>query len=107
MRPQTLPASPERARRAWPPSSRKRSQYKPPGAFGRAAPAGPRGTIALPMRRLMSVASVLSAALVLMSVPSSAQVRTAYPDKRGFKLSDFPRSIKLAENVYGYEEIRQ
>jgi len=35
------------------------------------------------------------------------QVRTAYPDKRGFKLTDFPRTIKLAENVYGYEEIRQ
>jgi glyoxylase-like metal-dependent hydrolase (beta-lactamase superfamily II) len=34
-------------------------------------------------------------------------VRTAYPEKRGFKLSEFPRTIKLAENVYGYEEIRQ
>ena len=73
------------------------------------------------MRQLTSVVSVLSAALVLMSVPSVApfdsvlasehlaqggQVRTAYPDKRGFKLSEFPRTIKLAENVYGYEEIR-
>lgn len=36
-----------------------------------------------------------------------AQPRTAYPEKRGFKLSEFPRTIKLAENVYGYEEIRQ
>jgi glyoxylase-like metal-dependent hydrolase (beta-lactamase superfamily II) len=36
----------------------------------------------------------------------AAQVRTAYPEKRGFKLSEFPRTIKLAENVYGYEEIR-
>lgn len=51
--------------------------------------------------------SVLSAALVLLSVPSVAQVRTAYPDKRGLKLSEFPRVIKLADNVYGYEEIRQ
>jgi cyclase len=33
-------------------------------------------------------------------------VRTAYPEKRGFKLSEFPRTIKLAENVYGYEDIR-
>ncbi len=35
------------------------------------------------------------------------QVRTAYPEKRGVTLSEFPRTIKLAENVYGYEEIRQ
>ncbi|HEX8027197.1 MAG TPA: MBL fold metallo-hydrolase, partial [Vicinamibacterales bacterium] len=35
------------------------------------------------------------------------QVRTAFPDKRGFKLTDFPRTIKLADNVYGYEDIRQ
>ena len=34
-------------------------------------------------------------------------MRTAYPDKRGLRLSDFPRTIKLADNVYGYEEIRQ
>jgi cyclase len=55
-----------------------------------------------------SVFSVLSVALVLfLSVPSAAQVRTAYPEKRGFKLTDFPRTIKLAENVYGYEDIRQ
>ena len=64
--------------------------------------------------------SVLSACLVLWSGlrflwpwlgarerPAQAQVRTAYPEKRGFKLSDFPRTIKLADNVYGYEEIRQ
>jgi cyclase len=59
----------------------------------------------LPLR---SVLSVLSAALVLIAVPAAAlaQVRTAYPEKRGFKLTDFPRTIKLADNVYGYEEIR-
>ena len=45
--------------------------------------------------------SVLFVALMLGSVSSSAQVRTAFPDKRGVKLSDFPRTIKLAENVYG------
>lgn len=44
---------------------------------------------------------------VLFAVPSLAQVRTAYPEKRGLKLSEFPRVIKLAANVYGYEEIRQ
>jgi glyoxylase-like metal-dependent hydrolase (beta-lactamase superfamily II) len=36
-----------------------------------------------------------------------AQPRTAFPEKRGFKLTDFPRVVKLADNVYGYEEIRQ
>jgi glyoxylase-like metal-dependent hydrolase (beta-lactamase superfamily II) len=40
-------------------------------------------------------------------VPSEAQVRTAFPEKRGFKLTDFPRTVKLADNVYGYEDIRQ
>ena len=43
---------------------------------------------------------------LLIAAPVSAQVRTAYPDKRGLKLSEFPRVIKLADNVYGYEEIR-
>ncbi|MFN2445338.1 MAG: MBL fold metallo-hydrolase [Vicinamibacterales bacterium] len=36
-----------------------------------------------------------------------AQPRTAYPEKRGLALGDFPRVVKLADNVYGYEEIRQ
>ena len=44
---------------------------------------------------------------LFFAVPSLAQVRTAYPEKRGLKLSEFPRVIKLAANVYGYEEIRQ
>lgn len=34
-------------------------------------------------------------------------VRTADPAKRGVPLSAFPRFVKLADNVYGYEEIRQ
>ncbi|HEX8028795.1 MAG TPA: hypothetical protein VF491_10055, partial [Vicinamibacterales bacterium] len=51
--------------------------------------------------------SVVGAALVLSASPSVAQVRTAFPDKRGFKLTDFPRTVKLADNVYGYEDIRQ
>ena len=55
----------------------------------------------------VALVSALSAAVVLMAAPSAAQVRTAFPDKRGLKLTDFPRTIKLADNVYGYEEIRQ
>jgi glyoxylase-like metal-dependent hydrolase (beta-lactamase superfamily II) len=50
----------------------------------------------------------IAALLVLACAATvSAQVRTAFPEKRGFKLTDFPRTIKLADNVYGYEDIRQ
>ena len=50
--------------------------------------------------------------LVVLCLASSsklatAQVRTADPVKRGIALAEFPRIIKLADNVYGYEEIRQ
>ena len=56
---------------------------------------------------MLRVVSALAVALVLITASSAAQVRTAYPEKRGLKLSEFPRVIKLADNVYGYEEIRQ
>ena len=51
--------------------------------------------------------ALLLIATLLFAVPSLAQVRTAYPEKRGLKLSEFPRVVRLADNVYGYEEIRQ
>lgn len=35
-----------------------------------------------------------------------AQPRTADPVKRGLQLTDFPRFVKIANNIYGYEEIR-
>jgi glyoxylase-like metal-dependent hydrolase (beta-lactamase superfamily II) len=52
--------------------------------------------------------SVLNATLcaALAAHPLAAQVRTADPIKRGLQLSDFPRVVKLADGVYGYEEIR-
>jgi cyclase len=52
---------------------------------------------------------ILGIALVLAlgSGVAAAQARTAFPDKRGVKLTDFPRTIQLADNVYGYEDIRQ
>src|SRR5687767_11502277 len=57
---------------------------------------------------MLRVVSALSAAvLLLIALTSAAQVRTAYPEKRGLKLSEFARVVKLADNVYGYEEIRQ
>jgi cyclase len=45
-------------------------------------------------------------AVLVAAWPAAAQPRTAFPEKRGHQLSEFPRVIKLAENVYGYEEIR-
>lgn len=53
------------------------------------------------------VQSLVAVALLAAATVAGAQPRTAYPDKRGFKLTDFPRVVKLADNVYGYEEIRQ
>lgn len=44
--------------------------------------------------------------LLLALLPSLAlaQPRTADPIKRGFQESDFPRVVKIAEHVYGYED---
>jgi glyoxylase-like metal-dependent hydrolase (beta-lactamase superfamily II) len=55
------------------------------------------------MPRVVPIALALMA---LASVWLEAQPRTAFPEKRGLKLEAFPRVIKLADNVYGYEEIR-
>lgn len=61
---------------------------------------------------MLSVALVCCSALSAASFGSaleserlaqSKQVRTADPEKRGVKLSEFPRTIKLADNVYGFE----
>ena len=48
------------------------------------------------------------ALVVVLLTPTwvAAQPRTAFPERRGLKLAEFPRVIKLADNVYGYEEIR-
>src|SRR5262249_33684290 len=51
--------------------------------------------------------TIVATVLVAVATLAHAQPRTAFPDKRGFKLTEFPRIVKLAENVYGYEEIRQ
>jgi len=46
------------------------------------------------------------ALILLAATGASAQsvVRTADPIKRGLKLSDFPRTIKVTDNVYTYED---
>jgi glyoxylase-like metal-dependent hydrolase (beta-lactamase superfamily II) len=56
------------------------------------------------MTRRLVLAAILT---IAASTAGFAQVRTAFPDKRGFKLTDFPRVVKLASSVYGYEDIRQ
>lgn len=55
------------------------------------------------MRRTLLV---VAASFLAQSAPLYAQVRTADPLERGLSLSDFPRIVRLAEGVYGYEEIR-
>ena len=42
--------------------------------------------------------------LLLMPTLSEAQPRTADPTARGLKDTDFPRVVKIADNVYGYED---
>ncbi|HYW31713.1 MAG TPA: MBL fold metallo-hydrolase [Gemmatimonas sp.] len=54
-------------------------------------------------RRLVCAAIVC---IVLAPMHVAAQPRTADPAKRGIALSGFPRFVKLADGVYGYEEIR-
>jgi cyclase len=42
--------------------------------------------------------------LLIPCLVSAQVVRTADPLLRGFQLSDFPRTVKVAENVYTYED---
>ncbi|MBZ5603150.1 MAG: MBL fold metallo-hydrolase [Acidobacteriia bacterium] len=44
------------------------------------------------------------AILLLPCLLSAQVVRTADPIKRGMKLTDIPRTVKVAENVYTYED---
>src|SRR5215471_18157894 len=41
---------------------------------------------------------------VVVTALLALQVRTADPIKRGFKESDFPRTVKVSDNVYTYED---
>jgi cyclase len=42
--------------------------------------------------------------LLVPCLISAQVVRTADPIKRGFQLSDFPRTVKVADNIYTYED---
>jgi cyclase len=50
------------------------------------------------------VLAALAAPLLVAGALAQSVVRTADPIKRGFKESDFPRTVKVAENVYTYED---
>src|SRR4026207_1564534 len=52
-------------------------------------------------RRLLSASGVLL--FMLIAVPAFTQVQTADVSKRGLTDKDFPRTIKLAANVYAFE----
>jgi cyclase len=49
---------------------------------------------------------ILAAATLATTLASSAQqvVRTANPIDRGFKLTDFPRTVKVTDTVFTYED---
>jgi glyoxylase-like metal-dependent hydrolase (beta-lactamase superfamily II) len=53
------------------------------------------------MIRTSPLALVLALAFATIA---AAQPRTAFPERRGFQKSDFPRVVRIAENVYGYED---
>jgi len=60
----------------------------------------------MPMAPAVRPAAALCLAAGLFAVSSSAQsvVRTADPAKRGFKEADFPRTVRVADGVYTYED---
>jgi len=47
---------------------------------------------------------VFTAVVALLLIQTSPVVRTADPAKRGFSDADFPRVVKVADNVYTYED---
>jgi cyclase len=54
------------------------------------------------MARVVLFIALLAAAM--LPAQAVAQPRTAFPEKRGHQKSEFPRLVKLADNVYGYED---
>src|SRR5215468_9700577 len=61
-------------------------------------------------RDVLLVASCAAATCVALALTASSTlaqspvVRTADPIKRGLKESDFPRTVKVTDNVYTYED---
>jgi glyoxylase-like metal-dependent hydrolase (beta-lactamase superfamily II) len=57
------------------------------------------------MRMRQAICGVVLPVLLVCTGAAQAQVRTADATVRGMRDSDFPRIVKLAENVYGYEDL--
>jgi len=55
-------------------------------------------------QRSISLAFLAPALASAVALAQSPVIRTADPIKRGMQLTDFPRTIKVAENVYTYED---
>src|SRR5450631_3900575 len=55
-------------------------------------------------RRSLSLALLAPALAAGVALAQQTVVRTADPIKRGLKLTDFPRTIKVTDNVYTYED---
>ena len=56
------------------------------------------------LRRTSTLAFIASALAGVVAVAQQTPVRTGDPVKRGLPLSDFPRTIQVADNVYTYED---
>jgi cyclase len=56
------------------------------------------------MPRLSLVAGIAAASLTAAAASAQPVVRTADPAKRGLQERDFPRTIKVTDNVYTYED---
>lgn len=71
--------------------------------WGRAVHFRNRGSFTLRSMRRPILALVL--VLITIAATAAAQVRTADATIRGLRENDFPRVVKLAENVYAYEDL--
>jgi cyclase len=56
------------------------------------------------MLHTRTVLVAMAVPLAVAGVLAQSVVRTADPIKRGLKLSDFPRTVKVTDNVYTYED---
>jgi glyoxylase-like metal-dependent hydrolase (beta-lactamase superfamily II) len=56
------------------------------------------------MLHMRSALAAAAASLFVATALAQSVVRTADPAKRGLKESDFPRTIKVSDNVYTYED---
>jgi cyclase len=55
-------------------------------------------------RRTLGLALLASTLILATAAAQQNVVRTADPIKRGFQLTDFPRTIKVTDTVYTYED---